>query len=402
MARTIAQKLQSVLETRSRMLGLPDITDEKTMQAVSDLFKNESNCVNEFYTSSFSTVPMLRILAEGLCHPNCKVTKLTIQQKSRKIEGEEAMAFCKVIFMSLNSKLVSLTLISLPGDDDLFCRCMKEAFTQESNRINELNILLCGIAPQVCQFLADTLQHPSNRLTKLSFGVDERYSEFQKHVELNNLFRSFSNPNCSQLESLALRALTLEDPQIRLLLGQIQQNPSKMRLQVLDLSSNRISGANAMESIGLILLEENNQLKSLYVGNNPIGTRALTTLLDCLKHRSCNLRSISLGNILQHIAANDDEGVPGEDKLKYIAQLIRHSTIRELQFTSPYNELGERLILHPCIDNLQVMLASRRFEIAMTLASVNTLQRVRKEAGKSLLRLLSKDLIRLLFMFISS
>ncbi|XP_039374718.1 NACHT, LRR and PYD domains-containing protein 3-like [Mauremys reevesii] len=207
----------------------------------------------------------VRLLCEGLKHPNCKLQTLDLW-KCRLTD-----AACRDLATVLRTSQ-SLTDLNLGGNKlgDAGVKLLCEGLKLPNCKLQRLLMWSCGVTDAACGDLAAVFR-TSQSLTELDLGA--HYSLGDAGVQL--LCEGLKHPNC-KLERLKLWSCNLTDASYRDLASVLSTSQS---LTELNLSHNKLDSVSKVPQV---------------LFDNKLGDARVQLLCEGLKHPNCKLQKLEL------------------------------------------------------------------------------------------------------------
>ncbi|KAM9149496.1 NACHT, LRR and PYD domains-containing protein 12-like [Pangshura tecta] len=207
----------------------------------------------------------VRLLCEGLKHPNCKLQRLDLW-KCRLTD-----AACRDLAAILRTSR-SLTELNLGGNKlgDVGVKLLCEGLKHPNCKLQRLLMWSCGVTDAACGDLAAVFR-TSLSLTELDLGA--HYSLGDAGVQL--LCEGLKHPNC-KLERLKLWSCNLTDTSYRDLASVLSTSQS---LTGLNLSHNKLGSVSKVPQV---------------LFDNKLGDARVQLLCEGLKHPNCKLQKLEL------------------------------------------------------------------------------------------------------------
>ncbi|XP_061468742.1 uncharacterized protein LOC133377971 [Rhineura floridana] len=248
----------------------------------------------------------LRLLAEGLKHPNCQIKKLGLYtcQLTGACCGDLASVLC--IKHTLKDLDLSDNALGNSGVRQL-CKGLKHP----DCKLQRLVLSHCSLTGTACCSLA-TVLHTNQMLTELDLRFNKLGNLGMKLLrpglrhpacKLENLqliecrittCGDLSSVLCTNqmLKQLDLRSNKLKDSEVRLLCEGLKH--ANCKLQVLSLFACCLT-ANCCEALSSVLITTQT-LKKLDLTRNPLDDSGMKLLCEGLKHSDCKLQSLRLSH----------------------------------------------------------------------------------------------------------
>ncbi|CAM5149488.1 unnamed protein product [Natator depressus] len=207
----------------------------------------------------------VRLLCEGLKHPNCKLQTLDLWKC--RLTG----ACCGDLAAVLRTSQ-SLTVLNLAGNKlgDAGVRLLCEGLKHPHCKLQKLEMWSCGVTDACCADLAVVFR-TSQSLTELNLGA--HYSLGDVGVQL--LCEGLKHPNC-KLQILRLWSCRLTDASYGDLAAVLSTSQS---LTELDLSHNKLASVSKVPQV---------------LFDNKLGDARVQQLCEGLKHPNCKLQKLEL------------------------------------------------------------------------------------------------------------
>ncbi|CAM5119488.1 unnamed protein product [Eretmochelys imbricata] len=251
----------------------------------------------------------VRLLCEGLKHQNCKLQKLQLESC-----GVTAAGFGDLAALLTTSQ--SLTELDLWGNElgEAGVRLLCEGLKHPNCKLQKLHLEFCRFTAAACGDLAAVLT-TSQSLTELSLTTNELGD-----AGVRLLCEGLKHPNCKlqklhleecgvtaaacgdlaallttsqSLTELDLASNELGDAGVRLLCEGLKHPNCK--LQRLDLEFCRFTAAACGDLAALLTTSQS--LTELDLGNNQMGEAGVWLLCEGLKHRNCKLQRLDLNSL---------------------------------------------------------------------------------------------------------
>ncbi|XP_070622830.1 NACHT, LRR and PYD domains-containing protein 12-like [Erythrolamprus reginae] len=295
-------------ECTIKMLQLDgEITKESTMRPLTEVFRENQTLEELSLSLKNSDEGTMKILCEGLKHPQCTIEILELGEEMAKestmrhltevFKENQSLRYLRLSFKNPDESAMEIlckglkhpqsTIETLELDKQITkestMRLLTEVFRENQTLIN-LSLSLKNPDGRAMEVLCEGLKHPQCTLHKLHLGGDMAKESimklltqvFRENQRLTQLRLSFKNPDKGAMEILYEG---LKHPQCT--------------IQLLELN-----GEIGKESIMRPLTEvfmENQTLKNLRLSLQNPDERAMEVLCEGLNHPQCTIEIIDFG-----------------------------------------------------------------------------------------------------------